>query len=819
MGGRWSVAIAVFCVAPGAPAAALQPDVRSFDIEAQSAAAGIRLFARQSGIQILVAEAATRGKRSAPVHGALPVRVALERLLRGTGLEIASYDGRTAALRLRAMRKPPRRRPAVPALSPSRPPTAADDPPAEIIVTALRREDRLSEVAAAITVLQGDVLQSGIRSGTRDYLTAIPGLGYTENTLRANRIFLRGVSDGISTGDPVTGVYLDEIPVTETFQASFDPGALDLERIEVVRGPQGTLYGAGAMGGTVRLVTRKPDLYEAEGYVEAAVDMTRGGGTGRRAHGVVNLPIIPGRLALRALVGGDHDAGWIDETARGEPNANSVDIRQARVQLLWAPGDDMHATLAMHRQEREAGIPSFEDRDLPEGQTFRNFRQGETSRADVYSFVLSRDWDGVSFVSASSLLRKRTASRTANTLTPLLAAAIDVKLTPGEDAGVDFSGRSRRLTHEMRIVSRSETRLHWLAGVFYADDRLRFDQYFDLSQAPSLAAAAGEAGLFSLAQTYRARQQALFGEFSFDLSPRLSAVAGLRLAHISQTGAGIAGGLLNGGPVSFRQKVSTSSLIQKYQLRLETGEGRSLYAQASQGYRNGGPAGNVPFDLCATGLAEIGRNAAPVSYRPDRLWSYEIGTRNRLLGGQLIVNGALYLVDWRDMQTAQALPCGFSFTVNGGRARSKGAELEVTFEPLRGLRLDASASFIDARRTRSLPFTAVRAGDPLPFVARSSWNLSATYRWRAATARSPFVRVELNHVGKRWSPPAPASAGFFEMPAYTTINLSAGVDISAWSAALVANNITDARPIYRRTPVYDYVAAPRTLAVRISRSF
>lgn len=818
MVGRWSIAVAALCIAPVVPVAALQQDARSFDIEAQDAAAAIRLFARQSGIQILVAEAATRGKRSAPVRGTMPVRAALDRLLRGTGLEIASYDGRTAALRPRAARKPPLRRAIPPAPAPLRAPVPAESPPAEIIVTALRREDRLSEVPAAITVLQGDALQSGIRSGTRDYLTTIPGLGYTENTLRANRIFLRGVSDGISTGDPVTGIYLDEIPVTETFQASFDPGALDLERIEVVRGPQGTLYGAGAMGGTVRLVTKKPDLDEVEGYIAAAADATRGGAMGYRAHGVVNLPVIPGRLALRALVGGDHDAGWIDETARGDRNTNSVDIRQARVQILWVPRDDMRATLAMHRQERDAGAPSFEDRDLPEGQTFRNFRQAETSRADLYSLVLSRDWDSVSLVSASSLLRKRTASQTANTLTPLLAAAIGVTLGPGEGAGVDFAGRSRRLTHEMRLVSRGETRLRWLAGVFYADDRLRFDQFFDLSEAPSLAAAAGEAGLFSLAQTYRARQQALFGEVSFDLSRRLSAVAGLRFAHISQSGTGFADGLLNGGPRAFRQKVSTSSLVQKYQLRFEAAEGRSLYAQASQGYRNGGPAGNVPFDLCAADLAAVGLDAAPVSYRPDRLWSYEVGTRNRLLGGRLIVNGALYLIDWRDLQTAQALPCGFSFTVNGGRARSKGAELEIASEPMPGMRLDASAAFLDARRTRSIPFSEVRAGDPLPFVARSSWNLSATYRWRTAAA-VPFARIELNHVGRRWSPPASTSAGPLEMPAYTMMNLSAGVDISDWSAAFLVNNITDTRTVYRRTPVYDYVGAPRTLAFRISRKF
>ena len=818
MVGRWSFAVAVLCIVPGVPAGAQQRDARSFEIEAQDAATAIRLFARQSGIQILVAETATRGKRSAPVYGTMPVRAALVRLLRGTGLEIASYDGRTAALRPRAGRKSPARRPIAPAPPRAPRPAPSESPPAEIIVTALRREDRLSDVPAAITVLQGGALQSGIRSGTRDYLTTIPGLGYTENTLRANRIFLRGVSDGISTGEPVTGIYLDEIPVTETFQASFDPGALDLERIEVVRGPQGTLYGAGAMGGTVRLVTKKPDLDVAQGYIEAATDATRGGAMGYRAHGILNLPIIPGRLAFRALVGGDHDAGWIDETARGDRNANSVDVRQARVQILWVPGDDLRATFAMHRQERDAGAPSFEDRDLPEGQTFRNFRQAETSRADLYSLVLSRDWGGVSLVSASSLLHKRTASRTANTLTPLLAAAIGVTLGPGEGAGVDFSGQSRRLTHEMRLVSRGETRLRWLAGIFYADDRLRFDQFFDLSEAPSLAAAAGDAGLFSLAQTYRARQQALFGEVSFDMSPRLSAVAGLRFAHISQTGTGVAGGLLNGGPISFRQKVSTSSLVQKYQLRFEAAEGRSLYVQASQGYRNGGPAGNVPFDLCAADLAAIGLTAAPISYRPDRLWSYEIGTRNRLLDGRLIVNGALYLVDWRDMQTAQALPCGFAFTVNGGRARSKGAEIEIASEPLPGLRLDASASFLDARRTRSIPSAEVRAGDPLPFAARSSWNLSATYRWRAAEA-APFARIELNHVGRRWSPPAPTSAGPLEMPAYTALGLSAGVDIAAWSAALVANNITDARTVYRRTPVYDYVGAPRTVALRISHKF
>lgn len=805
-------ATTVMAQAPSSP-------TRRFDIPGQDVATAIPLFARQAGVQILVAESATRQQRTRTLRGTMPVRDALRKLLRGTRLEVALDNGQTVTLRAAAAR-PVEHRDAVRIRTPNPPRSPVAFEPEDIVVTALRREVRLHDVPAAVTVLTDLTLGAEGSNRYRDYLTKLPGLGYSESQLRANRIFLRGVSDGIGNGTPVTGVYLDDIPVTDNYQATFDPGTSDLERIEILKGPQGTLYGAGAMGGAIRIVTRKPLLDRAEGNASASVNLVQGGGVGGGAHAVLNLPLERDRIAIRLGASYQRQAGWIDNVLTGRNDVNRSAIREARGQLLWAPDADSTLLLAVHEQKKRSQVPPEENIGLPAGQSSRAFPESERLDMTLYSATYHRQLGGAAFTSVASFMRARADVAAASNLGATLAGFYGVILPGNEGLGVRFDSEVERLAFEARLASGSSGPLSWLAGFFYGRDDLAFRQNFDLSHAPSLAAAAGDQDLFYLSQSFRTVQAALFGEMSYNAGRRLSLTAGLRAFHVAQHGSGINQGLIFGGRSAFDQRASTNSIVQKYLAQYRLNDSSNIYVQAAQGYRNGGAAGNVPFATCASDLAAIGRDSAPATFRPDRLWSYEIGSHNRLSGGRLTLNAAAFMIDWKDIQTSIGLSCGFSFTTNGGRARSRGAELEADLAITPGLKVNGSASFVKAYRVDAIPGDTLRAGAALLFVPRWSWAIAADYRPETQAAWVPVLHASLAHIGQRTGS-AISTAGPITvvLPDYTTIALSAGVQHGHWEIMVIGDNLTGETPVYRASQNYRLVAAPRSLALNIRRSF
>lgn len=813
--GIWALSIpatAAMAQTPSSPA-------RRFDIPSQDVASAIPIFARQAGVQILVAESATRGQRTGALRGTMPVRDALRRLLRGTRLEVAADNGRTVTLRAAVARSAERRdamrvRPPgphhVPAVSESE----------DIVVTALRREVRLHDVPAAVTVLTDRTLGAEGSSRYRDYLTKIPGLGYSESQLRANRIFLRGVSDGMGNGTPVTGVYLDDIPVTDNYQATFDPDTSDLERIEILKGPQGTLYGAGAMGGAIRIVTRKPLLGSTEGNAAAGVSLVQGGGVGGRAHAVLNLPIEQDRIAIRFGASYQHQPGWIDNVLTGRGDVNRSTIREARGQLLWAPDADSTLLLVAHEQRKRSQVPPEENIGLPAGQSSRAFPESERLDMTLYSATYHRRLGGASLTSVASVVRARADVAAASNLGATLAGFLGVVLPGDEGLGVRFDSQVERLAFETRLAPDTSGPLSWLAGFFYGRDDLSFRQDFDLSHAPSLAAAAGDQDLFHLSQSFRTVQAALFGEMSYRAGDRVTLTAGLRAFHVAQHGSGINQGLLFGGRSTFDQRASANSIVQKYLAQYRLNDSSNVYVQAAQGYRNGGAAGNVPFATCAGDLAAIGRDSAPTTFRPDRLWSYEIGSHNQLFDGRLTLNAAAYMIDWKDIQTSIGLACGFSFTTNGGRARSRGAELEAGLAITPGLKVNGSVSFVKAYRVNVVPGDTLQAGAALLFVPRWSWAITADYRPQGQGGWAPVLHASLAHVGPRTGS-AIATTGpvAVVLPGYTTMTLSAGVQRGPWEVTVIGDNLTGETPIYRASQNYRLVAAPRSIALNLRRSF
>lgn len=696
----------------------------------------------------------------------------------------------------------------------------ADDQSNDIVVTALRRSQRLQDVPAAITAIDGATLAAKGAQDYRDYLNAVPGVNFSDNGYRSSRITIRGISDGFGATDPLTGIYIDEAPITEGGQPTLDPALYDVERVEVLKGPQGTLYGSGAMGGTVRVITKKPQLDAFEGSAEATISDTDHGGWNRRVDGVVNIPIARDLLALRVSAGYRRDDGWIRDVFRNDDNANFTEKTNARGQLLLKPGPETSITLGALYQREKLGIPAFADLALPENQSLRVFRQSGTSEAQLYSLTIQQDFASMSLISATNYLKKDSVNNidATTSIRPLVAHFYPgVTVGTNEGVGVSTPGNLELFTQEVRLSSTGKRRLEWLIGGFYSNSSTAIPQTFNFSQAPSTAGKFTDAQFYLSSSTPRTRQVAGFGELTFNITDRLAATAGVRVFDVDQSNVSTASGALNGGTTTTDQlHAHVTSATQKYALKYQATPDNLLYLQAAQGYRNGGANYSVPQAACGANLASLGYSSAPRSYGPDRLWNFELGSKNTLAGGRVTLNGSAYYIKWTDIQSSIGLSCGFGFIANSGKATSKGFELEASVRPVTGLTFNGSLSYADARITHAAPGTQAHDGDRLPLSPNWSWNVSAQYERPLDHSVSGFVRGELNYVGERWNGFAGFGPRATLLDAYTTANARIGVQGKHWSAAIFATNLFDTHIVYFRSlggTAYDVVGQPRVIGL------
>lgn len=699
----------------------------------------------------------------------------------------------------------------------------------EVVVTALRREQALQDVPAAISVISGDNIKSQGAQDFRDYLTTLPGVNFTEGPLGGMRVTIRGVSDGVGGSDPLAGIYIDETPITESFFATLDPDVYDLERVEVLRGPQGTLYGASSMGGTVRIITKKPVLNVFEGRIEGRLSDTSHGGTNKRIDGVLNVPLVDDLLALRMSAGYRRDAGWIDNVALGKNDVNTVEKTNARLQLLLAPSDDTSVILGFTYQKDELGIGPHDDVALPDYKVSRFFAPNSESEAKLVALTVRQSFEKLSLTSATNYLSKDVLSGSDSTTSANLRANITrlFAVAPGatEALGTSSASDYELFNQEFRIASAGENRLDYVVGAFYSNGSAKIFQTNDFTQSPTLRNA-GVTGLryFTFDQEYTLRQIAGFGELTFNATENLALTVGLRVFNVEQKTITVNGGLLNGAGSYSVGKSSATAKQQKYLAQYTIDPDKMLYAQASQGYRNGAPTGNGLRAECLPELASLGYSGFPTEYGPDKLWNYEVGSKNTLLDGRMTLNGAVYYLDWSDIQSSVRLACGSGFVANAGKAVSKGFEVESTLQPIQGLSLTGALSYADAELKEVAAGQAgVRAGDPLPATSKWSWNLGVQYNRPLTDSLTGYVGVDANHVGSRWSLFRSAGPNAVLLPSYTLVNARVGVNADRWSAGIFVSNLFDERYVNNRsgTPTtgFDFVGRPRIVGVNARFGF
>ncbi len=588
----------------------------------------------------------------------------------------------------------------------------------DIVVTATKQGNQtVQNVPLSISVISGETLLKQGAVSYRDYLTSLPGVSYQSNGGYKDKIAIRGVADAISSRtNSTTGIYIDEAPITEVDASLADIGTYDLDHVEVLRGPQGTLYGASSMGGTVRLITRKPDLVASSGEVNAAVDaVAHSGDIGRSVDGFINLPIRTDQLALRVTAGYRHTAGFIDNVAVNAKDVNSGDSEYVRAQLRYAPTDRLNVLLQyQYKHDKRNGNPD-EDIALGNYSQLRYYPEYQNVFTSIYGLTVDYKLGGATITSATNYIDKH-----GDTLRQLQGDLPDIQdvtgttLKAGTGVGLIYSFPNRLFSQELRIASAQGKKLHWLVGAYYSNfspNNLQREVVTG-NQLPGV-------DLYTSATAITRTQIAAFGEVGYDITPRLTATVGLRAFQIKTRSYNITSGLLNGGVDDGPGLHSRDrSVQQRYNLQYRFDEDHQLYAQAAQGFRPGGPLTSVSGPTCRAELTALGYASLPASYAPDKLWNYEIGSKNSFLDRHLTVNASAYRIDWNQIQLAQNLACGQQFIANAGNARITGGELEVTARPLDGLNLSASVGYVDSEFRETNAQLRTVKGAPLPGVPK-----------------------------------------------------------------------------------------------------
>jgi outer membrane receptor protein involved in Fe transport len=734
--------------------------------------------------------------------------------------------------------------------------------PAEIVVTAEKRGSTIQKTPISISAFSGAALQAQGSNNIAALAGQVPSLAVKSSGPGQTEFTLRGLSSPAGVA-PTVGFYLDEIPISPPAIATagkvgIDPNLYDLARVEVLRGPQGTLYGASSMGGTIKLVPNAPDPDHFEGSIDLVGSATQSGGANGTAKGMVNIPIVEGKVALRVVGTLDRESGWLDRVVlsdfpvpdasgaggsfsapRGDVqgaavapvhrNDNSADMESVRAALLIQPSERLSITPSIFYQRIHQANPDTYDNPPGTNAHYQPFDIAEPfiDRFAVESLKITYDLGFADLTSATGATQRhrRQVQDSSELLQKFLA---DFAPLPGFDtsdggigAGVMVETEpSHQFTQELRLASKSDGRFRWLVGAFYS----RFtSKYQALEVLPRAAPIFGTSNIFTAAYADKLQQIAGFTNLSYDVTPKLKATAGVRYFHSWDSASGEDSGLFSTGVVE-PTTAHASGANPMANLSWSVTPDHMVYATAAKGFRDGAAQLPVPSS-CDADLAHLGLTEAPTRFGPDSVWSYELGTKNRFLDRRLTVNVAGYLEKWDKVQQTIILPtCGFARTANASNATIKGLEFELSAQLTDTLGIDQSLSYTHARFDDDNIASGTTKGEELLNVPE--WTASGTLRYdRPIGSRyHVFARATASYVG----PSIALTSQRERLPDYTLIGIRGGLRNDSWSATLFIDNLTNKRAALNNAgsltlnvPGLDRVVTnrPRTFGIDLSTHF
>lgn len=658
--------------------------------------------------------------------------------------------------------------------------------PEEIIVTAQKRSERVIDVPQSVSVVPSEDLAKLGATQFRDFATTVPGLSFSTAGAGYTQISLRGVTAGVDIGQTV-GIYVDEVPYGSSSafgaasQHTLDVGLFDIGHIEVLRGPQGTLYGASTMGGLIKYVTKRPDLLATSFEAQMGAASTRDGGASYNGSAAFNTPLIENRAALRASTFYSRDGGFVDNLALGDKDANSSDVYGGRLDLLLAPTDELSIRLSGFAQNIARDGESTGDYALSgvpldgELDQRRLFQEPFNQRFRIVSGTVTYEFGGASLTSVSSY-----QTTDLDYVQDLSVSYLGLVNLFGDYTAVaaKANGFTDKFTQEIRLASASGQTLEWLVGAFYTHEDSDYGQEF-LLRTPD--GTLGPNALYDYSTPTKFEEVAAFGDVTWRMTESFDMTAGVRFASNEQDFTQISRGFFN--PSAPKTSASEDVFTYLLNARYHFDQHKTAYARYATGYRPGGP--NVVSVDPATGQL-----VGSPTFDADRLKSYEIGFKAETADRAYAIDVAAYLIDWDDIHVS-VVRNGFSAIDNAfGGARIYGGELALSAVPLDGLALGASMAYQNARMLEDEPALGAAKDERLPNVPRFTAAVTTDYEFSSASDLRPTIGATLRYVGDRMAS-FDDSPGYlqYRLPEYTTVDLRAGVSLRAVDVQLYARNI------------------------------
>lgn len=681
--------------------------------------------------------------------------------------------------------------------TPGRAASAAPDAPTtlgEVIVTAEKRGEKTLDVPMALTALKGTDLVRANSFRLEDFVGKVPGLQIIGVGGFGTQLVIRGLTTGDLSVNSSVATYVDETPYTSNGSVGLSDfvtpnlDAFDMQRIEVLRGPQGTLYGANALGGLVKYVTNPPDPAHFAAAVDAGFSAIDGGGAGYNFHGMVNLP-LGDKLALRLVGYTNRYPGFINDPSRGLTNINTSFTNGGRASLIYKPSDALSIRLSATYQRR-----SFDDFANETVQPFtlqpsvgpldKETLIGNPGHVEnqIYNLTIddrlpfARLISSTSYTRYDSVLLSDASTLYSPILDPIFASIFGVYVPYG--LALPQPAYNHDVTQELRLSSLPGQKLEWQVGGYFADQGGKLNQFtypIDPTSKQILYNFPINTGGFFFNSHYR--EYAAFANADWHITPTFDIAAGGRYSYNSQfyheQGFGLLGGsALFGTPSS--QGVFTFSTDARWHVT----PGVMFYTRVAEGFVPGGPNDVIPTV----------NSPVPTVYQSSTTLNYEGGVKASLDHNRIVAELSVFDVEWRKIQLSAAFN-GESAVVNGGGARSTGVEWSLGVNPFTGLSLTFNGSYDDAHLTTDTPASVNGfAGDRLPDVPRLSTSVSAEYEHRLFGDYTGFGGIDWRYTGARYSD-FDFTGARQVAPGFNIVDLQAGISSNKWTVTAFVKNV------------------------------
>lgn len=665
----------------------------------------------------------------------------------------------------------------------------------QVVVTAQKRAQTMVDVPQSMSVVGGDTLDKHQATGFADYLKLVPSLQLVQSTPGEGRLVLRGLDTGGVAS--TVAVYLDETPFGSSsglangaiLAGDFD--TFDLARIEVLRGPQGALYGASSLGGLVKFVTNAPDLSGFAMRARLGAATVDGGKVSYRSNLVVNTPISD-TVALRMSGSYQKEPGFIDSIGTAgsdiERDINGARNYGGRASLLYKPSSTFDLRLSAVAQNIATDAPSTVESDPDTLETLYGRptqSQFVPHMRDIHYRVFNgtANWDfgPASLTSSTSYSTQKQFVREdlSFNLSGLVEGVFGVpnELFLGQELEV------KKFTQELRLSSNGTRTVDWLAGLYYTDEDGDLAQRYQAVVPGSMTPATGLPLLADLRLRSNYREGAAFANTTIHLNPVYDLDLGGRYSHNKQDARQIGDGALAGGPADDRADSSEGVFTYAVALKRKFSERTAVYARAAKGFRPGGP--NV--------LPPSPEPGTPATYNSDSVMSYEAGIKTQTLDGTWSLDLSAFHIKWKDIQLL-AVVNGFGVNTNGAGATADGVEISAGFRPLRGLRLSANGAWNKARLDGATdPLVGGFKGDRLPFSPKYTAALLADYRWTIRDTTPAYAGVSVRRTAGQHAAfdfdYRTANGRQREIPSYNVVDAHAGLELGTWTVELFGKNL------------------------------